>query len=725
MKIPQGPVAQKKEDDGGAKEGKTMSPPDFQLNASPAETPALPPPPVGPAKLDDSGGAGDAGGAEDKKSSPDGLNAPVRPPQSQELERCFEERQVIVGDDWEHFAVIFNKEFASILHIFKTKTCGTDNASAVQGAGGKYVGVGKASGTEVSASELSKLFTTGQRDKIIEFSKTNLIPERLFNGDDVGNTSAQQRILMSGHILAKGKYKPGSYEQGVHARMCWHWVHITHSYAGATAGRLNRGMMGTADHNNDIVITSGSYKSKFHGKKDDPSNIAPGTKHKEAYDKAQAREEADPSKPNKWKMLKTMPFADFSKIEPGDWIWYYNANGSGVGSHSVIFSRWASDVLTDPAGVKYRKAICFSQGQTTKGGREHTANLGERYSKTDGMKVSPINFVTSVSADANPADTVKELLNQGNTKREAKLVTGNEKYITRTVERRLKSPVDRSKVIKKLQGMSKPLIDGLGDRITDGQRAMLEEANASKDITTLVKLYQRLKHISATSNILESNQEKLNESTDAKHVEVSGQVAAAEAKIDAEVKRLILEKADLEDQKAGLEIKLNEGIDLKDELDTRPEVRAKRAAWRKLHYKIKAIVHRNKRKNPEFLETDLAFLQMKAEKEELTVEIAELRAEGVKNKKALDATAREIRKLKGLIKKKGTAIKRNGTLQKRQEAKRTKAKQALPYSMVHGGRWKGKDNTKMSGKLKDVFKLSDFKEMLVDKKDESDGPKPE
>jgi hypothetical protein len=497
----------------------------------------------------------------------------------------------------------------------------------------------------------------------------------------------------------------------VHARMCWHWVHITHHYAGATpAGGLNQGMMGMSDHNNDVVLGSGKLESVFHGKgvkpEDLPKEYDPaerigplpeGTDHKQAAEAEAEKKKADPEAKTSIKMLKTMPFEDLAKLQPGDWIWYYNANGSGIGSHSVIFSRWASDEKKDSAGVRYRTAICFSQGKPEWGGREHTANLGERFSKTEGNQVSPVNYVTRVSQDANPADTVDELLPKGAEKKEKALAGNNEKYISRA-ETRYKKPVDREKVKQLLRDENEQHIVGLEDRTTEGQRELLRLANASDDIETLVRLTQRLRIIHNNTDIHATNMEKSNETKGADYEKTSAKVAAEEAKIDEKV-------AKLDEEKAALEERLGAATTEKDTLDTAPEVKAKKGEYAKLDKEVKDIERKNRKTNPDFLKTDPDYLDKKARLEALSGEIKDLRATGSTNAKAIVKLQTEIKKLKSKLGNNAYALKVQATA-------RGKVKGQLPFSQVHPGSWKGEKKGGTTGKLEDVMGIDALKAAL-------------
>src|SRR5262249_39044708 len=115
-----------------------------------------------------------------------------------------------------------------------------------------------------------------------DFILTKRIPDRLFNSTDRGTTTAQQRILLSAHILANGIYRPGSYDQRVHAQFCFHWVQIVHHYAGAAppGAGFAGGVVGTFDPKGAAVITTGKEIDVFNPKRvarpDLPTEESPG-----------------------------------------------------------------------------------------------------------------------------------------------------------------------------------------------------------------------------------------------------------------------------------------------------------------------------------------------------------------------------------------------------------------------------------------------------------------
>ncbi|MFN8398155.1 MAG: hypothetical protein U0176_26325 [Bacteroidia bacterium] len=277
------------------------------------------------------------------------------------------------GVKWIEFEEGFNKEFGSVLHIF-----GPESEMLKSGPSDKNA----RSGNDVPVKQLMNLFSIQQRDLLLDYFQTHQIPERLFNGSDQGNLNAQQRILLSSHILVNGTYNPGDFDQRVHAKNCGHWVQTVQHYAGVTANSGDNA--DSINGNFDIfgnVVAGGKYV-KPQGKGDDrirlsqqpgfedlnSGSIEFGTDHfgrvesyfeaMEKYEQEMAAYNANPKKKKKGKKGKKdkeepkkptepwrttqLPMEQFDMVKPGDWLYIYNANGSG--NHSVIFSRWASGV---------------------------------------------------------------------------------------------------------------------------------------------------------------------------------------------------------------------------------------------------------------------------------------------------------------------------------------------------------------------------------------------
>lgn len=381
------------------------------------------------------------------------------------------------------FANTFNTEFRSVLHAF-TQESSAPSASGRDGA----------SGPPVSDVVLRALFTSGQRAKLARFCRDHTIPERLFNGDDTGSATAQQRILMSGHILAVGRYRPGSEEQVVHARMCNHWSRLVHHYAGvARAG--GAGSEGNLDHDGNAVLG---------GARLDPAGTYNGrrTYADQLPDEEQAggvgpRHGSHANANGRTFRQQAYPIARFSEIQPGDWIYYYTAVQTQGGNHSVIFSRWTSETQSEN-GVHFRHAVCFSQRNNrdpNQGGDEHTVLLGDQFAQVRRQQVHPIVYVRRVEPEAGPATNEDELLPDRANRR---VDTDNEEVI-RGVERRHPGQhVDREQLFDQIRRRNTALIAGLDTRRTEpGQRAMLSRANddPAAPLQTLIRLNERLREL--------------------------------------------------------------------------------------------------------------------------------------------------------------------------------------------------------------------------------------
>lgn len=101
------------------------------------------------------------------------------------------------------FAGDFRSEFANILYAFDEEL------------------------SDTTGQALYDLFTDTQRQMLTAlFNGDRTIPEALFNGTEVGNADAQQRVLMSAHLLAEGQAPEGGRETDeghLRAGSCGHW----------------------------------------------------------------------------------------------------------------------------------------------------------------------------------------------------------------------------------------------------------------------------------------------------------------------------------------------------------------------------------------------------------------------------------------------------------------------------------------------------------------------
>ncbi|WP_221938229.1 DUF4157 domain-containing protein [Corallococcus sp. Z5C101001] len=425
---------------------------------------------------------------------------------------------------WDAFAPLFNKEFAGVLNVFGVPP------------------------VPLAPARLQALFTDTQRQKLQDFIISRRIPDRLFNGTDQGKTTAQQRLLLSAHILANGVYRPGSFDQRVHAQYCFHWVQIVHHYAGATppGAGFSGGVMGTFDPMGAAAFTTGKEIDVSNPKRvsklklpDDESpgvvetppscgtgqegtlkEVSPapakppscglgplhaGTKQAEASEKAEA---AAPGKGERFYRQPHLPFERFNEFQTGDWLYIYNANASEGGGHSVIFSHWETgkDLVQTPPGARFRVAIVWSQPRPDTGGVQHRANLGDRFVPNPANNlapfVTPVTHVSRVTPDTGPATTAAGMLPGPTGAAATKLAKDNEDFIK---GKRLKGPVNRKKLHAWLRDKNQSFMASLGTHLDPGQRAVLGGVNQGDDLEALVRLYQRLRPLSANARLFDAN----------------------------------------------------------------------------------------------------------------------------------------------------------------------------------------------------------------------------
>jgi hypothetical protein len=547
---------------------------------------------------------------------------------------------------WADFAAAFNRVFGSVLHAFEERAEGEPVPSAREGR------PGKPSGQELSPKRLQALFTKTQRNKLLEFFATQEIPEHLFDGDDRGTTTAQQRLLLSAHILANGTYRRGSFEQKVHARFCWHWVQIVHHYAGVTpaTGGMAKGVMGSFDPLGGVVLGTGKVEGIYED------------------------------------LRRALPIERFDELRPGDWIWIYNGYGS-AGRHSLMFSRWTSGdkVLVEdtdqppealaagaqppaseppePAAtasdveVRYREAICFHQPSPAKGGREEEGvRLGDRfYIPVSGKRICPIIHVSRVSREAHPAATPEELLRPLKPRRTAKLSPQNLRFL-RAKERELRAPVDLPRLRQwihnqNVKRLSEPPLRG---RLTDGQQKLLRQASEQvcqgEDLETLLRLNQRLVELVTYAEILERNEAK------------------ARAGLEEEQAREARELAMIDPRLGLIRIGIGELERRKSELDPGPEIRELQGKLADLWKKMKRLPRGPKRDE---LQGQRRVLQervaaLRAEQHELRGELGEIQS-------GLRALRRQARPLE----------------RQRQLVVRAAEQRMLPHEYVHPGSLSG------------------------------------
>lgn len=469
------------------------------------------------------------------------------------------------------FTKAFNKEFKPIRSVIRKGVVVPKKPQAPNTLPITESPTLKLDATDLDPFMLEHLFTDGQRRKLMDYFQTNMIPNRLFNGDDIGNTNANQRIVIAAHIIANGEYKAGSFEQEVHARFCGHWAQIVWAYAGATpASHLSKGIAGNFDHAGNIVLGSWAtrYEQPFYSRytKDLPDQeepafgedgglgpIAPDSKHFEAYMKALEKGKTKGRFPG-----KTME--QINTLQPGDWIYIYNANAAG--NHSVIFVDWVDDTQTvddkvpEAQKVKYRRARIYDQGDPDYTGGGRVTTLGNAYYRGD-VKINPVVFISRVSANANPAQSVDDLLPSATDPDSlgAKMVRKAEKAniaFADTINKREKRKgtnriVDLDAILRHMQEVNKGRIEKIAHRLTPGQFALLMEANGpindqeasdptkpdevnnSTTLETVIFLYQRLKELAHNVDVYEDNLRKSAEKKDVEHANYESEMATLDA----------------------------------------------------------------------------------------------------------------------------------------------------------------------------------------------------
>jgi hypothetical protein len=554
------------------------------------------------------------------------------------------------GPEWESFATAFNQEFRAIMHVFETDParCSPEAPEGLSGA------------------QLANLFTEQQRVLLTSFFDTHRIPDRLFNGDEIGHTNAQQRLLMSAHILAEGTYTPGSFEQRVHARMCFHWVRIVHAYAGAStgSGNLVGGVMGNFDH---------------------AGNAVTGTARTETVFGRSRAAEGEAQTPPGNRML---PYDQFDSLQPGDWMYIYNANSpEGIGAHSVIFSHWETGDQVSEGGVRHRVAALFSQGGPEGGGRPHTNKLGERYS--GGEHIYPIILVTRVNSDAHPATNVSELLPEGSEARERRLSADNQAHLDRA-RRMYGRTVNLSALMTAMRTENTESIATVRDHLTPGQIALFTEANRTQDIETMVRLTERLRQLRTNTGVLERNTAAtFDEDLNTRHAEINGRVEMETMRLDSEIEAIDQELAP---NHARIEALLAR----QENITVYPEIAAKRQEVRAVNARLEGMPR-----------TDPERPALRERRAALIAEIQALVAAMVGHRPEMAAIRRELSDLRSSAR---PLTNRRARLVRERSA----IAADLPYGLVHSGALRGHDDrSSMTGRLSTLFPLPALRPFLT------------
>jgi hypothetical protein len=416
-------------------------------------------------------------------------------------------------------ATAFNAEFAAELHAFADEP--SDGPATTIAT--------TASGDGLTNARLAQLFTPAQCAALVRFHGDHVIPDHLFDGDEVGAATAQQRILIAGHILSVGHYQAGHIDQRVHARMCGHWAELVIQYAGAGSG-LGTGVIDQFGFRGEaamsVVDTAAGPIAEHHA-----STVDPVTTH------------ASPDLAVRFEQ-SGLPFESYADIQPGAWLYLYNSNGTAGGNHSVIFSRWAGPpaTFTTPEGaiVRYRRAVTMSQIGPSVGGREEIRTLGEhmiRITSGDdsGHDILPITRIITVSAGARPIQTVEDIVGMLGTGSTAE---ANQRYVERRTHG---AQINWHALADYLRGLNQPLIASLASRLTGHQRELFDLTNttwaAADDqgtIGTLVRLNERLRLLVADGDEITRGAQRGRETAvEDHHQELHDEHASRRAQLEA------------------------------------------------------------------------------------------------------------------------------------------------------------------------------------------------
>ena len=439
---------------------------------------------------------------------------------------------------WGEFALEFNTEFKGLLHVFGLDDDRDDSKKS-----------------DIAMARLAFLFTENQRDKLMSYFATQMIPDRLFDGDEVGRATAQQRILIAGKILADGKYRPGSYTQEVHARFCYHWARIVWSYAGVTTETSNTEVMGSFDFDGNVLLGDGRLDSVFTGEKRDPS-LTPTALHRSKNPDAYRGEVA--------------PWSLVMDLQPGDWLYVYVQNATINGEHSVIFGGWLHGMKVDErTGLKYREAWTYDQASKASGGDYHTRFLAEELFSVGGEATNPVTQIRRVGADVAPADEVNDLILDNQLKL---FGPKNTKFIKKKAREYPGRVYDGEAFRAWLRPVNLKLLEKVADKLQPGQTQLLLDANNSVEDGHVIALNQRLRGLVHNEKILDDNMKTTYENDgglddkqeaamavfDAKRIElvtqwflVTAELAPIEAALDPLRNRL--EALDLDDERRDLE----------------------------------------------------------------------------------------------------------------------------------------------------------------------------
>lgn len=310
---------------------------------------------------------------------------------------------------------------------------------------------------DLSNETVPLYFTAAQVEQLNQYMTSNAVPPELFHGASGAKLTAQKRILLASVILAKGTLPAAmngkdnqsrdtkkddkgksAPDDRLHAANCGHWASQVYLYAGVNEGGYNAS---SAQYNTDsggsLHVTGGvadaSNPFAFSGAKD--TSLPLEGKQADAAGKS--------DKPESWYRNKEASMEQLVQLQPGDWIYIYNANADYSGGHSEIFNGWdgeATSAKDGDADVTYRVANVMSQKNLGAGGEIHKQKLGPAYNGK--LNVATLTAVQRVTAQSGELTDLNQIVDGGTD-------VANEKIIT---DKKLDKQKLHDYLLKKSQG---------------------------------------------------------------------------------------------------------------------------------------------------------------------------------------------------------------------------------------------------------------------------------
>ncbi|MFT3691958.1 MAG: hypothetical protein QM831_02370 [Kofleriaceae bacterium] len=284
-------------------------------------------------------------------------------------------------------------------------------------------------------------FTGAQIAQLTQFFNDNVVPPNLFHTANQPMLTAQKRILLGGVILSGGKLpaemnsdnnksRDGAKDKNgkvtkptddrLHAENCGHWASQVYLYAGvnengynASAKTYNTDSGGESHVANGVADPSNPFA--FTGAKD--PNLPLEGKQADAAGKS--------DKPEAYYRNKEANMDQINQLQPGDWIYIYNANADFSGGHSEIFNGWDGEQTskTDKSGteVVYRTAHVMSQRNVGAGGEVHKQYIGPQFSAE--LNVATLTAVQRVTADSGELTDLNQIVSASTDEQNEKIIT--------------------------------------------------------------------------------------------------------------------------------------------------------------------------------------------------------------------------------------------------------------------------------------------------------------